>query len=801
MKKFISLMLVMLMAFSSVSAFAANVSVVVDGEIVTDKAYHKGWSTYAPLGELDGSDSADETAVRDYFEDKGAFVGWDQENQTVKVSTTPFGNYYRIVNRATGNVIIAEDYNKENLANIVTEPFDYYNRDQVFRYAKINDTQGYFVNMLSGRSLDVPDAKVEEGVQLIQYTYYSNIQQKMTLTSTGDGYYTITPAHCDMVLTEKDGTVIQAADKDSEYAQWKLEYVSGPILSTLSTTPGYKLLDARLQRAADEYFTDKIWITQQAMANAENKFAAADYLSLSAEEQANLIKECLTYTASYQVGGTLASDHVAKYEIVKKTYEPEFDIWRGHKCPCWLYEVEMEGDAEGQVHKFTFVSNEEDVPMVERSIEAIARTPYAIRQYVHMLYWKAGDGANSFNGGGNAIWIRLNYEPATSQQITSTLCHELGHILDSNVLPNNDVWSYAESMDAIPISGYGASNQAEDLAEFNKLFFMSRDTDAFEHLEEIYPNRSNVLRGMLYRADKTYFAEYEKYEKCITDIEEILAKKTEGSVASEIDDSYYYTIKDKETGKVWTVTDASLDNETPVILADYEEGNASQLFAVEKTSDTIRFFAKHSGSSLQLDDSGLPTMTINQYGGTWAINEQFAVYSADGGYTFESERYSLSIDVKGDNLVSGIEGSGKVFELVPVEKNTSNLDYTIKVNGTEKYLGAVDMDANYLFVSAVDEPASWKIKEMGEGVCTLIYTPEGTLIDILDLSTDPGKAAILWSATGAENQMFVKEDVDGGVMFKAVHSGLYLTVNADGTVTQEAEDASKNQVFTIASVE
>ena len=93
MKKFISLMLVMLMAFSSVSAFAANVSVVVDGEVVTDKAYHKGWSTYAPLGELDGSDSADETAVRDYFEDKGAFVGWDQENQTVKVSTTPFGNY------------------------------------------------------------------------------------------------------------------------------------------------------------------------------------------------------------------------------------------------------------------------------------------------------------------------------------------------------------------------------------------------------------------------------------------------------------------------------------------------------------------------------------------------------------------------------------------------------------------------------------------------------------------------------------------------------------------------------------
>ncbi|MBR5535728.1 MAG: RICIN domain-containing protein [Clostridia bacterium] len=796
MKKFISIALCLIIALASVNAYA--VTIRLDGEIVTENAYLKDWTTFADAADIDPSLTG-EIAVRKYYEDKGNFVGWDQENQTVMAVTEAFGNYYRIVNKATGNVIVAEDYNRDNLAPIVTEPFDYYNRDQVYRFARINDTQGYFVNMLSGRSLDVPDAKTDEGLQLIQYTYYSNTQQKMTLTSVGNGYYTITPAHCDMVLAEKDGKVIQTADKESEKAMWKLEYVSGPILSTLSSTDGYKLLDKRLQRAADEYFTDKIWITQQAMANAENKFAAADFLNLSAEEQANLIKDCLNFTASYQVGGTLASDHVAKYEIVSVRQEAEFDIWRGHKLPCWLYEVEMEGDSEGQVHKFTFVSNEEDkdAPMVARSIEAIARTPYAIRQYVHWLYWKKGDGANSFNGGGNGIWIRLNYEPQTSQQITSTLCHELGHILDSNVFPNNDVWSYAESLDACPISGYGSSNQAEDLAEFNKLFFMSRDTEAFEHLEEIYPNRCNVLRGMLYRADKSYFADYEKYEKCITDIEEILSKKTEGSVASEIDDSMYYMVKDKETGKVWTVTDASLDNEVPVVLKDAEEGNASQLFAIEKTSDTIRFFAKHSGSSLQLDDSGLPNKTINQYGGTWAINEQFAVYKADGGYTFESERYSLSIDVKGNNLVSGIEKQGKVFELVGVEKNTSNLNYTIRVNGTEKYLGAIDNNANYLFVQAVDEASEWKIKDMGDNVCTLVYTPEGTLIDILDLSTDSGKAAILWSATGAENQMFVKEEADNGVMFKAVHSGLYLTVNPDGSVTQEKEGS----VFTITAAE
>ena len=75
------------------------------------------------------------------------------------------------------------------------------------------------------------------------------------------------------------------------------------------------------------------------------------------------------------------------------------------------------------------------------------------------------------------------------------------------------------------------------------------------------------------------------------------------------------------------------------------------------------------------------------------------------------------------------------------------------------------------------------------------------LIDILDLSLDAGKAAILWSATGAENQMFIKEAAENGVMFKAVHSELYLTVNSDGSVTQEELDASKNQIFTITNAE
>jgi hypothetical protein len=451
----------------------------------------------------------------------------------------------------------------------------------------------------------------------------------------------------------------------------------------------------------------------------------------------------------------------------------------------------MDGDVEGQVHKFTFVSNEEDVPMVERSIEAIGRVPYAIRQYVHKLYWKAGDGANSFNGGGNEIWIRLNYEPATSMQIASTLCHELGHILDSNVLPNNDVWSYAESLDGCPVSGYGASNQAEDLAEFNKLYLMSLGTDTFDDLKKTYPNRFAVHEAMLYRADPEYFADRAEYDGVIEEIEEILEHRADDSVASSIDDSRYYVLRDKATGKVATVPDSSLENEVALTLEDYT-GEDNQLFSVEVYGDSVRFFVKHSGSSIQFDDSALADKTVNQYGGYWAIDDRFAVYEQDGGYVFNSLRYDLSMSNDGVNVTQNKNAT--VWLLEDAGENASNLSYNIKS-------GSLSLKAGDMEITAEEEGDTWKLKDLGDNQYRIMNASTGEVIDILDLSVEPGAKAIVWSVTGEENQVFIKEDVDGGSLFKCVNSSLYLTVGDDGTLTQEERDESKAQVFEITVAE
>jgi hypothetical protein len=793
-KKIISMALASTLALSSASALAEDavkVTVTLDGETVTQEAYLNGWSTYAKLGQLDGSDDETEVQVRPYFEALGSKVSWHQEDLTVAVtSPSLYGNYYRIVNKATGKTIAADNYDTENLGKMVTVDIDKDNKNQVYRLVQVDDTYGYFVNMLSRRSLDVPDAVTDVDTQLIQYTYYSNPQQKMELTKDEDGYYTISPSHCDLFLADKDGVLVQT-DEESDNTKWALEYVSGSVLDNVEKSEGYALLSDNRQRAVSGYFFSNLWISKQAANNAEATLAAADYYSLSAEEQAALLEDCLNYVASYQVGGTLPYDTVANYKIVSKTYEESYDIWRGHKCPCWIYEVEMDGDVEGQVHKFTFVSNEEDVPMVERSIEAIGRVPYAIRQYVHKLYWKAGDGANSFNGGGNEIWIRLNYEPATSMQIASTLCHELGHILDSNVLPNNDVWSYAESLDGCPVSGYGASNQAEDLAEFNKLYLMSLGTDTFDDLKKTYPNRFAVHEAMLYRADPEYFADRAEYDGVIEEIEEILEHRADDSVASSIDDSRYYVLRDKATGKVATVPDSSLENEVALTLEDYT-GEDNQLFSVEVYGDSVRFFVKHSGSSIQFDDSALADKTVNQYGGYWAIDDRFAVYEQDGGYVFNSLRYDLSMSNDGVNVTQNKNAT--VWLLEDAGENASNLSYNIKS-------GSLSLKAGDMEITAEEEGDTWKLKDLGDNQYRIMNASTGEVIDILDLSVEPGAKAIVWSVTGEENQVFIKEDVDGGSLFKCVNSSLYLTVGDDGTLTQEERDESNAQVFEITVAE
>ncbi len=702
----------------------------------------------------------------------------------------PFDSAYSvIVNAATLRAIAVENSGTENLDKIVTvdvpADIDNFYDSMVWRVSPIGGDMYCAVNKNSGRSLDVPDALKDDGVQLIQYSYNGNAQQKMTFEKSGEAY-TIKPSHADTYLADQDGKLVQISDKTASEAQWVLLPIEESIMRRVAETPGYALLADEQKRAFDNYFFSKMDMSRSVRNSAETLLANNDYLTLSAEAQKELLITALTYTASGQVVGDVVNETPAKYTIVKAEQVPDYDIWRGSRTTCWVYDVEMDGDVEGQVHKFQFISNEadKDAPMVTKAIEAIGVFPYALRQHVHKLYWKSGDTANSYNGGGNEIWIRLTWEP-TRQQISQTLSHELGHVLEQNMLQDPDVWSLAERLDATPISSYGSSNETEDLAEFSRTYWTNLGKDTFDELEKVYPNRLKIFKGLLYRADKEYFANYAEYEKFIDELTAQARAAGSDSDNSGLDEKKLYKIVDPVTDRAFTVRDNSTDNDVPLTLEQFT-WKPGQIFSIEKYGNMIKIISNNSGKPIQLDDSALSGKTLAQYGGTWAIDEKFAVYENDGLFRLMAPRYQLYAAPFNNNVGQTIEAYGWKF----VEIGDSDV-MTAKIRTGSNALTSGESVEQ---VTAVPDGSTWKISPAEEkGTVKIINTETGLSLDILDSSTDEGAALITYDYYGSANQLFVLEETVGGTKIKNVNSGLYLNVEKDGSVTQRRSGT----VFTI----
>lgn len=706
----------------------------------------------------------------------------------IQTAIDPFDSAYCvIVNAATSGIIAVENRGTDNLDKIIVEKpgelggKSYPVEDYVlWRISPIGGDMYCAVNKRSNRSLDVPDALTDDGVQLIQYTYNGNAQQKMTFEKVAgaDEEYTIKPSHADTYLAEMDGKLVQISDKTANEAHWKLLPIEESIMSRVSATPGYALLTDDQKRAFDNYFFSTMDMSRSVRNSAETLLSTNKYLTLKPEAQKNLLITALTYTASGQVVGNVVNETPAQYTIVKTEQVPDYDIWRGSRTTCWVYDVEMAGDVPGQVHKFQFVSNEEDVdaPMVAKSIEAIGVFPYALRQHVHKLYWKSGDTANSYNGGGNEIWIRLTWEP-TRQQISQTLSHELGHVLEQNMLQDPDVWSLAERLDACPISSYGSSNETEDLAEFSRTYWTNLDKDTFGELEKVYPNRLKIFQGLLYRADNEYFAKYAEDEKYIDELTARARAAGSDSDNSGLDESKLYKIVDTATDRAFTVTDNSLDNDVAVTLERFNYA-PGQIFRIEKHGNMIKIISNNSGKPLQLDDSALSGKTISQYGGTWAIDEKFAVYEKDGLFQLMAPRYQLYVAPFDNKAGQTMEPFG--WKFVEVGESTVKTA-KIKAGDLELSSGeAVDP------VTATTEGSTWKISPSEEkGAVKIINTATDLSLDILDSSTDVGAELITYDYYGSTNQLFILEETPDGVKIKNLNSGLYLSVGHDGKVTQQ----------------
>jgi hypothetical protein len=717
------------------------------------------------------------------------------------------GKYYCITNVATGRSLAPLCYGKENNTKLTLYPqvenVLKKNKDYQWRLGKMGDGVYNISNASSGKSVDVPAASKEAGVQTILYTTNGNSNQQWKFEEVEEGVYTISAVHSSLYLDGSSSRIVQAEKNDSDYQKWTLTYVGDSMLTSVLDSEGFSLLSEEEQDGFKRYMFGNLPACYSVANSAESYLTENDYEKAEPSLQAEMLKTVMSYTAYGQVTGDKLDQTSANYKIVNEYVDNDYDIWRGSKEKCWIYEVEMDGDAEGVIHKFKMVSNEENSEMVERMIEALGSFPYAVRRYVTTLVWKWGDTANNYNGGGNTIWARLNWKPSKNSVI-QTLAHELGHILDSNQLEDMMIWSWAEAKDAVPVSSYGSSNQAEDLAETHRLYWTTLGKDTESAVEEVYPNRLKVLKGLLYRADKTHFAEFEEYEQFILDIKAEIDSYGNSETASKLDMSKYYTIADEKSGLVWTVENASTENQAKVVLEEYT-GADNQKFSVETFGGLVRIYNKNSTLPIQLHTSAMVVKPLTQYGGTWAVEDKLELIPTENGYTLMSKRYNLGVravlEGVGDSFKPYVAqdylgGDSSSWIFTPVEQGAEMKLYNISVDG--KY---IDGSESLTFTEDAESGAEWILQEVEDGVYTVVNTVSGKSIDISGASDEAGAKLIVYDQTKADNQCFEMEETDGGYLLKMVHSSLYLTLNEDGTITQEERDETKKQVFVFSDVE
>ena len=121
-------------------------------------------------------------------------------------------------------------------------------------------------------------------------------------------------------------------------------------------------------------------------------------------------------------------------------------------------------------------------------------------QYLHSSYFGGPSGAAAYGS--------MNYIDAQTDSVT-ILLHELGHTFEqytrigstpylepqSNIL--NPIWRNAIRSDNNRTSGYGSSNEWEDMAEFSRIHALCLVEDSLDELEARSPERFRIWERIL----------------------------------------------------------------------------------------------------------------------------------------------------------------------------------------------------------------------------------------------------------------------------------------------------------------
>ena len=221
---------------------------------------------------------------------------------------------------------------------------------------------------------------------------------------------------------------------------------------------------------------------------------------LDAAEQRALLSDFLSTAnnfiysgqASYEKVSTALPGTEGLYWTIDDGVAGTYDFWRGTMLSGVLYKLTIH-TANGEVQQTVNLYVQDDGTAQTNANtfkNIIVQIPHIFRRNLKNVKVRS-DSANSYNGGGGDLYIRLNWSP-DANGMRSTVVHELGHIMSSNNggWAEGGGWKNAIAQDMYTPSTYGGTNSTEDFAEFCRMYFSCYgNRDMQRGLKIIMPER------------------------------------------------------------------------------------------------------------------------------------------------------------------------------------------------------------------------------------------------------------------------------------------------------------------------
>ncbi|MBR5535575.1 MAG: hypothetical protein IKU60_02895 [Clostridia bacterium] len=362
---------------------------------------------------------------RDMGDGSHAFVCKSSNNRM----TVPANKYENIASSAYAT--------NDNSQHWIMEKSENWSKDNLSYYLKHIDSDNYIGYGLLSKNLSLRGSDYKAEVTFVPLYEESPLYQ----VSKTEAYDALTDRQRFMLISVYESVAGDIFGRYGGYTEWnpriRMDNLFGEILSGDFTL-------SEQNTKFKEFFNDTNGFIYSGQANYE--------------------------AVSLELPGT-----VGCYTEVGEGEAGTYDFWRGTQLSGVKYPVTIY-DADGNKEQtLTVYVHDNDVAKHNYNIflQAIIQIPHEFRVHLHNVKIR-NDSANSFNGGGHDVYVRLNWKMDRGG-MRSTLVHELGHVNDQNngYWSSGSGWSWAIGQDLYTPSTYGASNNAEDFAEFSRMYFQA----------------------------------------------------------------------------------------------------------------------------------------------------------------------------------------------------------------------------------------------------------------------------------------------------------------------------------------